>query len=145
MLTHLFYLTGIFFIWREIKWIVSPAEQVEYKREFDKHSKLNKGKKWDNYSKEYKDILKSSWSIIITVFWLFIGIFTVQWFIFLVVLLFNIIIIAPLSKIFRYSFAYLALHWLNSLLGFAFGLFVIINHYHLHIDVLKYAKQFING
>ena len=144
MLTNLFYFLGLFFIWREIKWIVAPSEQVEYKKEFDKHSKLNKGKKWDTYSKEYKDILKSSWSILITVFWLFIGIFTVQWFTFLVVLLFNIIIIAPLSKIFKYSFAYLVLHWINSLIGLAFGLFVIINHYHLHIDVWSLIKPYLS-
>jgi hypothetical protein len=44
---------------------------------------------------------------------------------------------APLSKMLRYSFAYTALHWFNSIIGFVFAIFVTINHFHLKIDIYK--------
>ena len=78
MITHLFYLTGLLFIWSEIKWIISPQEQVEFRKRFDVLSKENKGKKWDGFSEEYKEVLKSCWGLIVIFLWMFIGIFTVQ-------------------------------------------------------------------
>jgi len=66
--------------------------------------------------------------------WSFVGLFTGQWVLFVLLLLFNFLIITPISRLTRFSFAYLVLHWINAVIGFAFGMFIIINHYHLHID-----------
>ena len=64
-----------------------------------------------------------------------------QWILFLSFLLLNILIVGPISKLVRFSFAYTLLHWINSLIGFAFGLFVVINHFHLKIDTYKLFIQ----
>lgn len=136
MMTHLFYFTTIFFLFKEIQWLYSPRERVADVKQFSELSKLNKGKKWDDFSPEYKSELKSKIGVVLIPLWMFVGLFTFQWSAFLIMLLFNFVIIAPISQLTKYSFAYLILHWLNSVIGFAFGIFVILNHYHLHIDVL---------
>lgn len=143
MLTHLFYFIGLLFIWKELNWIYSPKEKTDDAKKFFELSKINKGRKWDAMTPEYKSEIKSKIPRMIIYFWLFIGLFTFQWDAFLFILLFNLVIIAPLSKLTRFSGAYVALHWLNSVIGFAFGIFVIINHYHLHISLLNEFKRWL--
>ena len=58
-MTHLFYFVAVFFIWRELRWIYSPIEMVAEVKKFDELSKLNKGRKWDLMTPEYKSELKS--------------------------------------------------------------------------------------
>jgi hypothetical protein len=134
-MTTIYYLSTILFIWAEWAWLVSPIEKTNDAKKFFELSKLNKGKKWDEFSKEYKSELKSKVWLIWILLWMFIGLFTFQWAGFLAMLVFNILIVSPLSKLTRYSIAYTIIHWFNSLIGFAFGVFVIINHYHLKIDL----------
>ena len=61
--------------------------------------------------------------------------FTSQWVIFLAWIIFNFGILTPILRLFRYSLIYTIIIWVNSLIGVFFGLFVIINHYHLKIDL----------
>lgn len=137
-MTTIYYLSTILFIWAELDWLVSPIEKTNDAKRFFELSKLNKGKKWDEFSKEYKSELKSKVWLIWILLWMFIGLFTFQWAGFLAMLIFNIVIISPLSKLTMYSIAYTVIHWFNSLIGFAFGVFVIINHYHLKIDLTQW-------
>lgn len=137
-MTTIYYLSTIFFIWVELAWLVSPIKKTNDAKNFFELSKLNKGKKWDEFSKEYKSELKSKVWLIWILLWVFIGLFTFQWAGFLAMLIFNILIIAPLSKLTRYSMVYTVIHWFNSLIGFAFGVFVIINHYHLKFDLTQW-------
>ena len=58
-MVHIFYFIGIFFIWRELRWILAPMEMTEEAKELDYHNKLNKGKEWDEYSEKYKSIINS--------------------------------------------------------------------------------------
>jgi hypothetical protein len=137
-MTTIYYLFGIFFIWTELTWLMSPIEKTRNTEKFMELSKLNKGKKWDDYSDEYKSELKSKIGKVLVLLWLFVGLLTFQWVGFLAVILFNIVVMAPLSALTKYSMAYTVLHWFNSLIGFAFGIFVIINHYHLKIDLANW-------
>lgn len=143
-MTHLFYFVAVFFIWRELRWIYSPTEMVAEVKKFDELSKLNKGKKWGFMTPEYKSEIKSKIFLIPLFLWLFIGLFTFQWDAFLFMIILNIVIVAPLSKLTKFSFAYTAIHWINSVIGFAFGVFVIINHYHLHISLYSVIKDWLN-
>jgi hypothetical protein len=113
-------------------------------KKFEELSKLNKGKKWDFMTPEYKSEIKSKIFLIPLVLWLFIGLFTSQWDAFLFMIILNIVIVAPLSKLTKFSFAYTAIHWVNSVIGFAFGVFVIINHYHLHLSLFYVIKDWLN-
>jgi len=137
-MTTLFYIYTIFFVFYELNWILSPVEKTEDARKFFKLSKEFKGKKWDDFSPEYKSELKTKLWLSTLLLWMFIGLFTFQWSVFLLFITFNFLVIAPLSKLLKFSIAYTILHWVNSVIGFAFGIFVILNHYHLHIDIIKY-------
>jgi len=141
-MTAIYYFLGLFFIWSECVWLASPIEKTQNAKKFYELSKLNKGKKWEEYSDEYKSEVKSKvWGIFI-LFWLFIGLFSFQWIGFLAIILFNFLVIAPLSKLTRFSYAYTVINWVNSLIGFAFGIFVIINHYHLKINLTEVFTLF---
>lgn len=142
-MTTIYYLSTILFIWVEWAWLVSPIEKTNDAKKFFELSKQFKGKKWDEFSKEYKSELKSKVWFIWILLWMFIGLFTFQWAGFLAMLVFNILIISPISKLTRFSIAYTVIHWLNSVVGFAFGVFVIINHYHLKIDLTQWFVSLI--
>ena len=124
--------------------VTAEEQKVRFsKREIDplkqwKLSPIDKlaTEKWDDYTEEYKSLLKTKGLASLTfTLWMFGGLLTFNWLAFLIKIAFSFIIIAPISKLTQYSWAYTGLHWFNSLLGFAFGLFVIVNSYHLKIDL----------
>jgi len=49
----------------------------------------------------------------------------------------------PLSKLVKDTFLYTVLHWFNSLIGFAFGVFVIVNHYHLKLNLTEIISSYV--
>lgn len=140
-MTHIFYLLGIIFLWKELVFLVQPITETNEIKRFKVLSAEHKDKHWDDYSKEFKSIIKHKSFDIIIVLWFLIGLFSSQWIIFLFLLVFNFIIISPLSKVLRYSMGYVILHWFNSLIGLIIGVFIIINKYHLHINVFEYIKS----
>jgi hypothetical protein len=142
-MTHVFYISSILILFFELRWIFTPFEKTEESKRLLELKNIHKGKDWDDYSKEYKSLVINRSPILFYFLWLFIGMFTFQWPIFLLFLVFNIIIIAPLSEIFKYRLSYTILHWFNSILGFGFTLFVILNKYHLHIDTYEAIKLFL--
>ena len=142
-MTTIYYLSTIIFLVAEFGWLVSPTEKTNNARKFHALSKQFKGKKWEEFSAEYKSELKSKLWLVWILIWLFIGLFTFQWVGFLAMLVLNILIISPLSKIFKETFVYTIIHWVNSLIGFAFAIFVIVNHYHLKIDLTQWFGSFL--
>lgn len=139
----IYYLSTIIFLWNELLWMIQPLEKTLRTKKLNSFQKEFKGKNWDEYPENYKSEIKSRvWQIWILI-WLFIGLFTFQWAGFLAFLGFNLIIIAPISKLTNFSFAYTVIHWLNSIIGFVFGVFVIVNHYHLKIDLDQFFLSLI--
>ena len=139
----IYYLSSIIFICIELSWILSPIEKTNDAKKFFELTKQFKGKKWSELSKEYKSEIKSKVWLIFVLFWMFIGLFTSQWVAFLSMILFNILVIAPISKLTRFSITYTIIHWTNSIIGLIFGIFIIINHYHLKIDLYKWLLDLI--
>ena len=137
IVTNIYYLSALFFVFYEMTWLSSPIEKTKDSKKFHELGKEFKGKKWDEFSQKYKDEIKSKIGLVFLMIWLLMGLFTYQWIVFLFLMCFNFLIITPISKILRYSMAYTVLHWLNSLIGFVFGVFVIVNHYHLKLDLTK--------
>src|SRR6478752_5447455 len=104
-MTTLFYIYAIFFIFYELIWILSPIDKTEDTRRFLKIHKDFKGKKWDEFSDEYKSQLKNKLWLSTLLLWMFVGLFTFQWAAFLLFITFNFLIIAPLSNLLKFSFA----------------------------------------
>ena len=142
-MTTIYYLSTIIFLLIELHWLVSPIEKTNKTRKFMALSKLNKGKKWDEFSEEYKSQLKSKIWLLYVLFWMLIGLFTFQWQAFLAMIVFNFMIINPISKLVKNTFLYTILHWINSLIGFAFGVFVFVNHYHLKLNLTEIITFYI--
>lgn len=131
---HVFYFSTIVFLYKEMRWLYSPKEVEESNRSYKQMAAYHKGKSWDSYSDEYKSEIKSRiWDLFILL-WLFVGIFTIQWPYFIAILLLNLIIVAPISMCLKHGFAYMVLHWINSFIGFGFGIFIILNKYYLGIE-----------
>ena len=142
-MTTIYYLSTIIFLLIELHWLVSPIEKTNQTRKFMALSKLNKGKKLDEFSEEYKSQLKSKIWLLYVLFWMLIGLFTFQWQAFLAMIVFNFMIINPISKLVKNTFLYTILHWINSLIGFAFGVFVFVNHYHLKLNLTEIITFYI--
>jgi cation transport ATPase len=140
-MTHLFYFVGLIFLIYEISFLFSIKEKLADSKDFKEKSKEYKGKKWDEYSEEYKsEIIKKSFLLIFLMFF-FVGLFTQQWFTFLVFLILQFVVFLPLSKLVGYSPLRYLTTGLNTLLGIVFSLFVIVNHYHLHIDTFQFFTE----
>ena len=141
---HIFYFIGICFIIHEVLWLLNPIEYTEKSKKLKDLMKQNKGKKWDEYPQDYKDILinRGLPSLLFTL-WMFAGLLTFNWVAFVAIIAFNFIAIAPISKLFKFSLAYTVLHWLNSVIGLAFGVFVIINSYHLKLNLYEIVKAWL--
>ena len=145
MFKFIFYALGVAFILHELGWIQSPIEKAKDSIAFTALSAKFKGLKWEQYSEEYKSQLKSKMWLLFFIAFIMGGLFTFQWWAFLAFLLFQFTIVALLSKLVKpYLHAYATLHWINSIIGLAFTLFVIINAYHLKIE-LPQVQEWING
>jgi hypothetical protein len=141
---HIFYFIGICFIIHEVLWIISPVEYTEKSKKFKELMKQNKGKRWDEYPQNYKDILITlGLPGLLFTLWMFAGLLTFNWIAFIAFIAFNFIVIAPISKLFKFSHAYTVLHWLNSVVGLAFGIFVIVNSYHLKLNLYEIFKAWL--
>lgn len=133
---HIFYLIGIGFIINQLMWILHPNQRIQKHRKFKEHNEINKGRKLEDWTEEYKGLLIfTAIPSVVFLLWLLLGLLSFNWFLFLGIITWNTVVIWPLSKLSEYSRAHTALHWLNSVIGFVFGLFVIVNAYHLKIDV----------
>ncbi len=129
-------------LYYELRWIFDPFGETKDVENFKKLSQENKGKRWNDFSEDYKSEIKNKSFRFIILFWLFLGLLTFQWDAFLLIIIFNIFVVHPLSTLVRYNQVYTALHWLNSIVGFAFGIFVILNNYHLHISLIQLIRQY---
>lgn len=138
----LYYLSTIIFIWKSLNWLVSPIEETKNVKNFIELSKLNKSLKWNNMSKEYKSEIKSKIWYIWILLWMFIGLVTFQWIAYLTLIIFKLLI-TPITKITKYSILYTIISWISSLMDFCFCLFVIINYYHLKINLTELIKIYI--
>jgi len=136
-MTHLFYFTALIFLIYEIHFLLTLKSQYKKGIEFNKLSKENDDKKWDDMSDEYKTRIKNRLFLIPFLIWTFIGLFTSQWIGFLLFIVFQYVIIYPLNKLVGFSPIRLLTTGINTIVGILFPLFIIINHYHLHLDTYQ--------
>lgn len=141
-MTHIYYFLTIILFCHELKWIFSPKEEVENSKYLENLRKQNKYKKYDDYSIEYKNAIKDNMYLLLMFIWLFLGFFTFQWDAFLIFLIISTTI-SLLSKPFKYNKFYVIIHWLSSLIGVAFSIFVVLNKYHLHISLFQELKKLL--
>ncbi len=98
ILTNLYYISTLFFMWYELQWILNTKEKCEENKKFFKLYEQFKGKKWNEFSDLYKTKLKEVFKNVYVLAWIFIGVFTVQWVAFVIFIIYMFVIISPISK-----------------------------------------------
>lgn len=134
-MNHIFHLFTIWFIIYELSWLLDFKNKISGSIKYRKLAKENEGKKWDDLSPEYKSILRNKFLKLPMVIWIFVGLLSFNWLLFLAYIIWNGIILSPLLKFASYGKFYSVIHWINTVIGLLFGLFVLINAYHLRIDL----------
>jgi len=114
---HLFYLLTIFPILWEFINLNSPKKCYNF-------SKSLKGEKYNNFSSTQKTF---SIYMIGYLLWVFIGLFSCQWILFLLILILSFI---PIK--------YIWMQFINSLISIFVLLFILINEYHLHFNLYTF-------
>lgn len=141
---HIYYLAGILFLMYELSWIFNTSKHLDKKDLFKALVNSEKDKTWDNNSDQYKEVLITFGlpQLCFTV-WIFIGLFTFNWIVFLSFLLINVFLVSFISKNIKNRNIEIVLHFINSMFGAAFLVFVIINSYHLKIELIELFKSML--
>ena len=79
----------------------------------------------------------------LTFFWIFFGIMTKSWIIFIILLFFNIIINLTIKHIGRFNTLSKILEFFKILISTLIIGLLVINHFHLHIDLYKVILNWI--
>jgi hypothetical protein len=143
---HFYYLLGLVYIIYELAWVVSTRSRLESTRNFVKESEKFKGKKWDEYSKEFKSMIKSQLLLrSFLILWIFLGLFTYNWVGYLALIILSVFLsLLPLKRIDKLlgtDNISVGIHWTSSLIRLLLGVFFIINSYHLKIDLAELVKS----
>lgn len=142
-MTTIYYLFTFAFILEEVTWLFNPIEKTIKSKAKLKNLKSIGTKKRQELSEEEKESFKQGLFSIILLVWVFIGLLTFQWFAFLGFIILNFFIVGPLLKLTNNIKVLAVINWINSLIGFSFGIFVIINHYHLKIDLFQLLTNYV--
>ena len=143
MITDIYYFLSIFLLFNQLKWIFYPNKMME-EYVFYLNLMQNTSTKELKITNDHKFIMKMFFKSIFIVLWIFFGFFTQQWVLFLFLLIFQFIIIHPISKLIKnYQNTYIFFHWFNSFIGFISIFFIILNQYRLHIDFTTPFMNFI--
>lgn len=144
-LTNIYYFLGVLFIIINIIKVYSAKELTKKNKQGFFLLKEYKEKEIDKtmYPNELTDYVNRQNNDAFFLIWVFVGLFTVQWILFLFYLSLNFFIIWPLFKLSKFSVVYTVIYWLNSLIGVFVGVLLIINKYHLKIDLTTLIMEFI--
>lgn len=144
MLGHIFYFFGLIVL------LLNIYSISKYKRVFELREWLIKFKKVTGRNPVATDYRKSddkevlvAWSscVVSTSFWTFFGLLTKSWYIFLALMIFNTLL-NLLCRVFgEFSKTSYFLTFIKSIILLLITGFLIINHFHLHLDIWKILKS----
>lgn len=146
MIYHLFYLFGILCLFRELNDLLHPIQYVNKMRLLYAmgESKSKEIKTHHDLNTDEKSAVWYAVFSLIYVMWMFVGLFTSEWIIFLAFIIFSFLIYSPIIKLIRTKLgmgkAHITAHIIATIIDICLILFAIINHYHLHIDLLTLFK-----
>lgn len=145
MLGQIYYGIGLIFVMISLSMITKFKKINLVKEWFVKFRNIT-GK--DPESKDFRSEEEKNLYVGITTLstfefiWLFFGLLTSNWYVFLVILSYGVIV-NQIVKPMRFTIAgkIVSLHFL--LLKFLVYLFLVINHFHLHYDILNIIKSYV--
>lgn len=141
-----YYTVGLWFLIEELIWVFNPTASTQKavdNRPFFLKENLEKYSEWDEKDKPKIFILLKG---LIFMLWLFIGIFTYNGILFIVRLLLSFLSM-PAYKYYgetNFNFKiYNILHFIGSLISVILIIFVIMNSFHLHIDLSEMLRVYL--
>ena len=145
METFYFTVLGLSFIWNEITWVISFNHKTMMSHDIKVHQKEHGKKNLEDMPEKIQNYLKGEVAFnILSFLFVFLGIFTNQWFIFVIFLLTQVVIISVLNKIVIGNLtSFRILHGINTAVSLIFGLFMMVNYLHLGIDTTEVIKSWI--
>ncbi len=147
MLENLFYIVGLVVILSVLN-IISKFKSIYSVREWEQKYKKVVGKipvRSDYRSKsEYNLSRKMGILYLFEITWVIIGILTYNWYLFLGLIIFSFISVIIL-KPFRYTLVFKILSVLFLIIRLVLYTYLVINHFHLHIDTYEVILQHFNS
>lgn len=142
---HIFYLFGIVYLISELFAVLNPLSYTAKMERIFTFMKKHAGENLDSLPPDVKknigSIMFHGFFSLAVMIWAFIGLLTSQWIVFVAFLVFSVAIYSPISKLIRakfgYGTTYTVYHMFGSLVDIGLIGFAIINHYHLHIDLMQ--------
>ena len=142
MLATIFYLFTFLIIYEKLITVFNLKKHLQ----FIKDNELD-FQKYKNYDGELDSKRKSyliyNCYILLSSVWIIIGILTSQWILFLILMLFNFLML-PFLKITKKTIFYDILVWVTSLIKIPFLIFLVLNHFHLKIDFYLLILKWFN-
>jgi hypothetical protein len=142
ILTGLFYLFGIIFVIRQIEFVYDPIGEMEginiFKQFQQKYREARKISREEalRYEAEYVALLQEYKYDLLLAIWVFVGLLSSQWLIFLVMILLDLFIINPIKRVASQETLIKVVFW-DSLLSCLLGILILVNKYHLHINFFE--------
>ncbi len=147
MLENLFYIVGLVVILSVLN-IISKFKSIYSVREWEQKYKKVVGKipvRSDYRSKsEYNLSRKMGILYLFEITWVIIGILTYNWYLFLGLVIFSFIF-GMILKPFRYTLVFKILSVLFLIIRLLLYTYLVINHFHLHIDTYEVILQHFNS
>lgn len=147
MLENLFYIVGLVVILSVLN-IISKFKSIYSVREWEQKYKKVVGKipvRSDYRSKsEYNLSRKMGILYLFEITWIIIGILTHNWYLFLGLIIFSFIF-GMILKPFRYTLVFKILSVLFLIIRLLLYTYLVINHFHLHIDTYEVILQHFNS
>lgn len=146
-MSYIYYFIGIIFLIRSLSRLLRPKEITLRRFDAIAEGKAHDGNKtgdWSKYTPAYKNYAKKLIPSLLLLLWVFIGLLSFQWVMFLGFIIVTFVFINPLHKLLNKSLtAASVLQFITSLLTILFLTFVIINGIHLKItsfEILEHLK-----
>jgi hypothetical protein len=143
MISDLFYIIGLFILIISFSNAINFIKFTRIRRwalTFKKVTKNDVVKKDFKSNEDYNIFTIYSLFLIIETFWFIIGLISSSWYIFLVLLCLSLFLIF-INKYFGNNIILTAVGFIFSYLKFPVILFLILNHFHFHLDILLYLES----
>jgi hypothetical protein len=145
-MSDIFYGVGFLIILLNISCLFKYRRIFEVKEWLFKYKKVTgKNPTKDDFRNKNDIELLLTWSytVIVTVIWMIFGLLSTNWIIFIILFMSNILLNAVSNLLDKYQSIKLFIKFIKSLIVTIVITFLIVNHYHLKIDIFQYVKQLL--
>jgi hypothetical protein len=143
MINDLFYIIGLFILIISFSNAVNFIKFTKIRRWVLSYKKVTGNdvlKKDFKSNEEYNIFTIYSLFLVVESIWFIIGLISNSWYVFLLLLFISLILIL-INMYFEYNIIFKIFGFIFSFLKFPVILFLILNHFHFHLDIFTYLEN----